>query len=85
MPFTEEIYNRRNWNKHGKLPYITYEKDKPKKLETGNDIIWEIMNGKYKVKIDDVKRAIAALDKAKNNQEYMSLYWILYKLVNGNG
>mgnify|MGYP006988394139 FL=1 len=43
------------------------------------------MNGKYKVKIDDVKRAVTALDKAKNNQEYMSLYWILYKLVNGNG
>ena len=82
---TKSGYNRRNWNKHGKLPYITYEKDEPKKLETGNDIIWEIMNGKYKVKIDDVKRAIAALDKAKNNQEYMSLYWILYKLVNGNG
>lgn len=56
-----------------------------KKLETGNDIIWELMNGKYKVKIDDVKRAVAALDGAKNSQEYMSLYWILYKLVNGNG
>ena len=83
--WTKSGYNRRNWNKHGKLPYITYEKDEPKKLETGNDIVWEIMNGKYKVKIDDVKRAVTALDKAKNSQEYMSLYWILYKLVNGNG
>lgn len=55
-----------------------------KKLETSNDIIWELMHGKYKVKIDDVKRAITALDGAKNSQEYMSLYWILYKLVNGN-
>ena len=26
-----------------------------------------------------------ALDKAKVNSEYSSLYWILYKLVNGNG
>ena len=56
-----------------------------KKLETGNDIIWELMNGKHKVKIDDVKRAVTALDKAKDSQEFMSLYWILYKLVNGNG
>ena len=54
------------------------------KLETGNDIIWELMNGKYKVKIDDVARAIASLDKAKNSKEYLPLYWILYKLVNGN-
>ena len=56
-----------------------------KKLESGNDIIWELMNGKHKVKIDDVIRAVKALDKAKTNQEFMSLYWILYKLVNGNG
>ena len=55
-----------------------------KKLETGNDIIWELMNGKYKVEIGDVERAVNALDKAKNSQEYMSLYWILYKIVNGN-
>lgn len=56
-----------------------------KKLESGNDIVWELMNGKHKVKIDDVIRAVKALDKAKTNQEFMSLYWILYKLVNGNG
>lgn len=77
-------YNRRNWVKHGKLPYITYEKPESKKLETANDIIWAIMNGEYKIKIDDVKRAVAALDKAKNSQEFMSLYWILYKLVNND-
>ena len=81
---TKSGYNRRNWTKHGKLPYISYEKPEPKKLETGNDIIWELMNGKHKVKIGDVKRAVNALDKAKNSQEYMSLYWILYKIVNGN-
>lgn len=55
-----------------------------KKLETGNDIVWELMNGKYKVEIIEAQRAVAALDKAKNNQEFMSLYWILYKLVNGS-
>lgn len=77
-------YNRRNWSQHGKLPYITYEKEKNKKLETGNDIVWELMNGKHKVRIDDVIRAVKALDKAKTNQEFMSLYWILYKLVNND-
>ena len=55
-----------------------------KRLESGNDIIWELMNGKHKVEIGDVKRAVNALDRAKNSQEYMSLYWILYKLVNKN-
>lgn len=82
---TKSGYNRRNWVKHGKLPYITYEKPEPKKLETGNDIIWQLMNGEHKIKIDDAKRAVTALDKAKNSPEFMSLYWILYKLVNGNG
>lgn len=72
-------YNRRNWTKHGKLPYITYEKSA---LESGNDIVWELMNGKHKVKITEVERAIKAVDKAKNDANYSSLYWILYKLVN---
>lgn len=63
-----------------------YELAKEKKiLETGNDIVWELINGKHKIKIDDVKRAINALDHAKNNPDFMSLYWILYKVVNGNG
>lgn len=78
-------YNRRNWTKHGKLPYITYEKAAAKKLESGNDIVWELMNGKHKIEISEVQRAVNALDKAKNHPEFMSLYWILYKLVNGNG
>lgn len=78
-------YNRRNWTKHGKLPYITYKKEGKKMLETGNDIVWELMNGKHKIKITEVDRAIKAMDKAKNNSEFNSLYWILYKLVNGNG
>lgn len=73
------------WKKHGKLPYITYEKAAAKKLESGNDIVWELMNGKHKIEISEVQRAVNALDKAKNNPEFMSLYWILYKLVNGNG
>lgn len=55
-----------------------------KKLETGNDIIWELMNGKHKVEINEVQRAVKAVDGAKNNEEFCSLYWILYKLVNRN-
>ena len=55
------------------------------KLETGNDIVWELMNGKLKIKIDDVNGAVKALDKAKKTPEFASLYWILYKAVNGNG
>ena len=54
-------------------------------LENGNDIVWELMNNpKYKVEITEVQRAIRAIDKAKDNSEFMSLYWILHKLVNGN-
>lgn len=75
------------WKKHGKLPYLTYEKatEDKIKLETGNDIVWELTNGKYKIEINEVERAVKALDKAKSNNEFCSLYWILYKLVNGNG
>jgi hypothetical protein len=82
---TKKGYNRRDWKKHGKLPYITYESKAKKMLESGNDIIWELMNGKHKVEILEVDKAVKALDKAKNTPEVASLYWILYKLVNGNG
>ena len=86
---TKAGYNRRNWTKHGKLPYITYEKSTAqptatKKIESGNDIVWELMNGKHKIEITEVQRAIKALDKAKTHPEFSSLYWILYKVVNGN-
>ena len=56
-----------------------------KKLESGNDIVWELMNGVHKIEIKEVAKAVKALDKAKNNPDFNSLYWILYKLVNGNG
>ena len=71
-------YKRRNWTKHGKLPYITYN------LESAEDIINELVHGKHKVKINEVTRAVKALDKVKNHPDLYSLYWILYKLVNGN-
>ena len=61
------------------------KKSSPKKLESGNDIVWELMNGKHKIEIKEVEKAIKALDKAKNNPEFLSLYWIIYKVVNGNG
>ena len=56
-----------------------------KKLESGNDIVWELMNGKHQIEITEVQRAINAIDNAKKNANFSSLYWILYKLVNGNG
>jgi hypothetical protein len=40
------------------------------------------MNGKHKIEITEVERAIKAIDDAKNNADFSSLYWILYKLVN---
>ena len=55
-----------------------------KKIESGNDIVWELMNGPHKIKITEVQRAVNALEKAKNHTDFASLYWILYKLVNGN-
>jgi hypothetical protein len=51
-------------------------------LESGNDIVWELMNGKNKIEISEPERAVKALDKAKTDAEYMSLYWIIKKLVN---
>ena len=53
-------------------------------LETGNDMVWELMNGKLKVEITEVQRAVKALDEAKKNANFSSLYWIIYKIVNGN-
>lgn len=63
----------------------TYEAVEKKMLESGNDIVWQLMNGNPKIVINEPKRAIEALDKAKDNSEFMSLYWIIYKVVNGNG
>lgn len=74
-------YNRRNWKKHGKLPYITYNKNK---LDTGTEIVKALVNT-HKVEINEREKAIKAIDKAKSNSDFNSLYWILYKLVNGNG
>ena len=74
------VNNTSLWNKFKEMISSS-----AKKLETGNDIVWELMNGKYKIKIDDVARAVAALDKAKNNKDFLPLYWMFYKLVNENG
>lgn len=73
-------YNRRNWKKHGKLPYITYAKEAKVEITSANDIIWELMNGKYGVEILDVSRAVKQLEEAKKIES--SLYWILRKIVN---
>ena len=49
-------------------------------LTSANDIIWELKNGKHKVEISEVDRAVKCLDEAKKQNN--SLYWILYKIVN---
>ncbi len=54
-----------------------------KELTSANDIIWELMNGKLKVQIFDVDRAVEELDKAREKES--SLYWILRKIVNKEG
>lgn len=56
-----------------------------KELQTGNDLVWQLMNGKLKVEINEPERAVKALDEARNNAEYMSLYWIIRKVVNEHG
>lgn len=55
-------------------------KAESKKLESANDIIWELMNGKLKIQISEIDKAVKALDEAKKANS--SLYWILYKIVN---
>lgn len=71
---TKAGYNRRNWNKHGKLPYITYasEEKKVEELTTVNDIVWELYH-----------RGIIAdkelwLKKLKNDT---NAYWLARKMV----
>ena len=54
---------------------------KPILLESGNDIVWELMNA-HGIEITEVKKAVNAIDKVKNDSELNSLYWILYKFVN---
>lgn len=56
------------------------KKEEKVMLETGNDIVWELMNGKLKVEITEVQRAIKAIDDARKANS--SVYWILYKIVN---
>lgn len=61
-----------------------YKKEEKKVAKSGNEIVNALVNN-HNIKIDDKERAAKALDDAKYSQQYMSLYWILYKLVNGNG
>ena len=64
------------------FPYNEIICDKSSKFEltTANDIIWELMNGKLKLEINDVDKAVKCLEAAK--QQNNSLYWILHKIVN---
>ena len=56
-----------------------------KELQTGNDLVWQLINGKLKVEINEPERAVKALDEAKDNADFMSLYWIIRKVVNEHG
>lgn len=60
------------------------KKEEKKVAKSGSDIVNALIS-KYGIKIDDKERAAKALDDAKYNQQYLSLYWMFYKLVNGNG
>lgn len=76
--------NRSRWTNFGNCEKVVsgfpgYTEPK-KEIESANDIIWELMNGKLKVEISDVAKAVAELEKAKQNNS--SLYWILKKIVN---
>ena len=72
-------------NKVGTYNSEVAPKTPRKELQTGNDIVWQLMNGKLKVEINEPERAVKALDEAKDNAEYMSLYWIIRKVVNEHG
>ena len=66
--------------KHFPFNDIVSNEIQKKELISANDIIWELKNGKYKVEISEVDKAVNCLEDAK--QKNSSLYWILYKLVN---
>lgn len=77
--------NRSRWKNFGKEISVNgfpgYIEPKVA-LTSGNDIVYELMNGQHKIDITEPQKAIKALDNAKNNEEFLSLYWIIYKIVN---
>lgn len=60
--------------------YTLKIRETKKEITSPNNIIWELMNGKHKVEILDVQRAVEQLEEAEKQQS--SLYWILRKLAN---
>ena len=64
-------YNARTWTKHGKLPYITYEKTEPTpslKSKTVEDIAYEVLEGKWGNGQDRINRLTKAGYNAKEVQ-----------------
>ena len=53
------------------------------KVEKGADMVKALVD-RYGIEINNRELAIKALDKAKNDPNYLSLYWIIHKLLNGN-
>ena len=72
-------------NKTGEYNSETIAETSQKELQAGNDLVWQLMNGKLKVEINEPERAVKALDEAKDNADFMSLYWIIRKVVNEHG
>lgn len=65
---TKSGYNARTWTKHGKLPYITYEKTKPvttSKPKTIEEIAKEVLQGKWGNGQDRINRLTKAGYDAK--------------------
>ena len=65
---TKSGYNARTWTKHGKLPYITFEKSKPvttSKPKTVEEIAQEVLNGKWGNGQDRIDRLTKAGYDAK--------------------
>ena len=91
IAYIKEVYRGIEVKKHedfnstlcpGKnFPFKEITTAKKQKLTSANDIIWELMNGNLKIEINDVDKAVKSLEEAE--RENSSLYWILYKIVNG--
>jgi hypothetical protein len=54
-----------------------------KKIETGTDMV-KALREDYGIEINDTDLAVRALNKAKTHPQFLSLYWIIHKLLNGN-
>lgn len=71
------------YGKHTEIANKVNERLKSKKLTTGAEIVNALVNN-HGIVIHEREAAIRAINGAKDNGNFNSLYWILYKVVNGN-